>query len=140
MRTFTLDLDALVALINGRETLEHWLDLDSGGVTLPMVYRFRPWNNDPGKCLMEVILLRPNPVGEPAPPPAKMHMLSDDEDWGCASELGWLGLVFDQDVVNVARMQQGLKTTRRKGVVMSVYQESRIRHMHNTLSQYLSQP
>lgn len=33
MRTFTLDLDALVALINGRETLEHWLDLDSGGVT-----------------------------------------------------------------------------------------------------------
>ena len=111
-----------------------------GGVTLPMVYRFRPWNNDPGKCLMEVILLRPNPVDEPAPPPAKLHMLSDDEDWGSASELGWLGLVFDQDVVNVARMQTGLKTTKRSGVVMSIYQESRIRHMHRTLSNYLSKP
>ena len=112
-----------------------------GGITLPMVYRFRPWNNDPAQCLMEVILLRPNPVDGPPPPPVKMRMLSDDEDWGAASEeLGWLGLVFDQDVVNVERMQKGLNTTRRKGVVMSVYQESRLRHMHNTLTQYLQQP
>lgn len=32
MRTFTLDLDALVQLINGREQQEHWLDLESGSV------------------------------------------------------------------------------------------------------------
>lgn len=36
MRTFTLDLDALIELINGREQQEHWLDLESGRVlTLP---------------------------------------------------------------------------------------------------------
>ena len=111
-----------------------------GGITLPMVYRFRPHDNDPGKCLMEVILLRPNPQDGPPPAPAKMRLLSEEEDWGAAEELGWLGLVFDQDVVNVARMQKGLETTRRKGVIMSAYQESRIRHMHNTLSQYLELP
>ncbi|WP_161866231.1 UPF0158 family protein [Pseudomonas yangonensis] len=32
MRTFTLDLDALIQLINGREQQEHWLDLESGNV------------------------------------------------------------------------------------------------------------
>lgn len=32
MRTFTLDLDALLQLINGRDQLEHWLDLESGSV------------------------------------------------------------------------------------------------------------
>ena len=32
MRTFTLDLDALTRLINGREPQENWLDLESGSV------------------------------------------------------------------------------------------------------------
>lgn len=32
MRTFTLDIDALAQLINAREQLEHWLDMDSGEV------------------------------------------------------------------------------------------------------------
>ncbi|MDP9938836.1 UPF0158 family protein [Ectopseudomonas alcaliphila] len=32
MRTFTLDLDALIQLINGREQQENWLDLESGKV------------------------------------------------------------------------------------------------------------
>lgn len=36
MRTFTLDIDALTRLINGREQQENWLDLESGKVlTLP---------------------------------------------------------------------------------------------------------
>lgn len=32
MRTLTLDLDTLTLLINGRETLEHWLDMEAGSV------------------------------------------------------------------------------------------------------------
>lgn len=32
MRTLTLDLDTLTLLINGRETLEHWLDIEAGSV------------------------------------------------------------------------------------------------------------
>ncbi|MFV3384019.1 hypothetical protein ACNFCJ_00890 [Pseudomonas sp. NY15364] len=32
MRTFTLDLDTLTQLINGREQQENWLDLESGSV------------------------------------------------------------------------------------------------------------
>ena len=32
MRTLTLDLDTLTQLINGRETLEHWLDMEAGTV------------------------------------------------------------------------------------------------------------
>lgn len=32
MRTLTLDLDTLAQLINGREPLEHWLDMKAGTV------------------------------------------------------------------------------------------------------------
>ena len=40
-----------------------------GGYLTPLVYRFRPWDDDPGRCLMEVMLLDPLPVG-PRPAPA----------------------------------------------------------------------
>ena len=38
MRTLTLDLDTLTQLINGRETLEHWLDMEAGTVLSPVSY------------------------------------------------------------------------------------------------------
>ncbi len=87
---------------------------------------------------MEVMLLYPRPEGKECPPPAHLRHLGPDESWADAQELGTLGAIFDQDTANMPRVQTGLKTTRRPGIVLGHYQESRIRYMHHVLDQYLS--
>jgi hypothetical protein len=47
-------------------------------------------------------------------------------------------MVADQDTNNLMRIQKGLRTTRKPGVTLARYQESRIRHFHNTLDDYMA--
>ena len=49
-----------------------------------------------------------------------------------------LGQIFDQDTGNMGWMQEGMLTSRKKAGVLANYQESRIRHMHMTLDEYLA--
>jgi hypothetical protein len=51
--------------------------------------------------------------------------------------LGSLARVFDQDEFNLEAVQKGLRTTRKAGVTFAVYQESKIRHFHHLLDQWL---
>ena len=67
-----------------------------------------------------------------------MRMLSDDEPWSSASELGTLGHVFDQDMANLPYVQDGLKASKNGEVQLGDYQEIRIRHFHRTLDRYLA--
>jgi len=53
------------------------------------------------------------------------------------STLGSLARVFDQDEFNLEAVQKGLRTTRKAGVTFAVYQESKIRHFHHLLDQWL---
>jgi len=103
------------------------------------VYRFRPAGHDPDRCIAEVILLAP-PVGpgqdKPVAPPVRW--LAEGEDFADITELGLLGPVFDQDYFNLPYLQQGLHTTRKPGITLANYQESRIRHFHRLLEQWLS--
>ncbi len=103
-----------------------------------LVYRFRPWANDPEQALMEIIVLPPAPKDAPVPPPASMHLLGPDETFADAKELGDLGPFFDQDLGNMEWVQKGLRVTRKTGVTLARYQESQIRHFHRTLDGYLS--
>ena len=52
--------------------------------------------------------------------------------------MGVYGPVIDQDIPNLARMTKGLKATRKKGVTLARYQESRIRQYMKTLEEYLN--
>jgi len=108
-----------------------------GGYLTPLVYRFRPWTDDPGRCLMEVMLLEPLPVGA-RPAPAALRFLRDDEAFADAPELGFLGPILDQDTRTVARVQRGLRASRQPETVLARYQEGRIRHFHQVLGEYLS--
>jgi hypothetical protein len=49
-------------------------------------------------------------------------------------------MVADQDTDNLMRIQRGLRTSRKPGVTLTQYQESRIRHFHETLDAYLAGP
>jgi hypothetical protein len=45
--------------------------------------------------------------------------------------------ILDQDITNMIRMQKGLRSSAKPGVTFARYQESRIRHMHAVLTEYI---
>lgn len=105
-----------------------------------LVYRFRPYGNDPDMSIAEVILLTPVAAGAERPEPAPVHWIGIDDDWTVATELGRLAGVLNQDSGNVPFVQQGLKTLARQRpqVTLARYQEVRIRHFHRTIDDYIS--
>ena len=98
-------------------------------------YRFRPNGNDHRSSIMECIMLAPF-EGE-RPPAAKVHWLGEDEKW--SSALGFLGKVFDQDTFNMPKVQAGLESTYQTGIVLSAYQESKVRWLHHKLTEWVGE-
>jgi phenylpropionate dioxygenase-like ring-hydroxylating dioxygenase large terminal subunit len=101
-----------------------------------IVYRFRPCGRRHDRCIMEVIYLAP--FRGRRPPPAPVHWLSDDEDWTCAPELGFLARVFNQDTANLGRVQAGLESAAHDVVTLARYQETKIRHFHALLDRWIA--
>jgi hypothetical protein len=85
---------------------------------------------------MEVYFLAPF-KGE-RPSPAKTHWLTAEQDWTDAEELGMLARVFNQDSMNLPNVQIGLEAAQNTEVVFSRYQETKIRHFHHLLNQYVN--
>ena len=100
-----------------------------------IVYRFRPNGNDHRSSIMECMMLAPF-EGE-RPPAVKVHWLEEDETW--SSVLGFLGKVFDQDSFNMPKVQQGLEATYMDGIVLSGYQESKVRWLHHKLTEWVGE-
>jgi hypothetical protein len=111
-----------------------------GGHGVPICYRFRPYRNDPERSVMEIMLLFAKAEDGSHPPPAKPHWLTEDQNWSDAPELGSAGFVADQDTENLRRIQRGLRASHKPGVTLANYQESRIRHFHQTLDSYMGEP
>ena len=101
-----------------------------------IVYRFRPWQNRPDRSLMECYYLSPF-KGE-RPKPAPMHLLTEDDDWTDAPELGLLARVFNQDEFNMAKVQAGLESGAMDVVTFADYQETKMRHFHGLLDHWLT--
>jgi phenylpropionate dioxygenase-like ring-hydroxylating dioxygenase large terminal subunit len=108
------------------------------GLTLPMVYRFRPDPKDPDFCTFDLLMLRPKPIGRPAPPPPEPIELGVDDSYTLAKGLGILGAIYDQDTGNMAAQTRGFKASRKRGQTLGNYQEMRIRHLHQTVERYLA--
>jgi nitrite reductase/ring-hydroxylating ferredoxin subunit len=100
-----------------------------------IVYRFRPNGDDHRSAIMECMILAPF-AGE-RPPPAKVRWLAPNDPW--SSALGFLGKVFDQDAFNMPKVQQGLESTYRHGIVLSGYQESKVRWLHHKLGEWVGE-
>jgi nitrite reductase/ring-hydroxylating ferredoxin subunit len=98
-------------------------------------YRFRPNGDDHRSSIMEVFLL--SPFSGERPPPASTTFLGPDDDWVDAPELGLLGKVFQQDNFNMPMVQRGLRTTRKAGVTLANYQESKVRWLHHLLGRWV---
>ena len=111
-----------------------------GGLGSPLFYRARPDGNDPGSCLFEVMLLLPVAPGAPRPAPAERRWLEPHEKWSDVPELSFFGPVLDEDQAIMPRVQRGLRASRKPGLTLGLYQESRIRHFRRTLAEYVPAP
>lgn len=106
------------------------------GLSLPMVYRFRPDPADPDYSYFDLYFLRPSdPVT--APPPPEPMMLDVKDSYTLAEGLGFLGAVYDQDTDNMAAQTRGFKTCAKGGQTLGNYQEVRIRHLHQRVKDYV---
>lgn len=107
------------------------------GNAFPMAYRVRPMGDDHEWCIFEVLVLMFMPEGAPRPKDAQLVMTPADEPWGAVKELGGLGPIIDQDMVNLVKLQRGNKSDGLKVVHLANYQERNIRNMHNNLDEFM---
>ena len=109
------------------------------GVSLPMVYRFRPLGTDVERCLFEILFLRPLAEGEERPDAPEVAMVSEEESYDVVPGMDpYLAHVYDQDTANLRAQQQGFNASKKRGETLGNYQEARIRHFHRTLDRYLA--
>lgn len=102
-----------------------------------IVYRFLPNGDDHNSCIFDVMLLFRYKKGTERPAAATVTKLRPDQKFCEAKEIGDLGPVFDQDDANMPAVQRGMKASHKKAVSLGSYQESRIRHLHQTLDKYI---
>ncbi len=107
------------------------------GYAIPITYRFRPWDNDPNRSLMEIMLLHPIPTDGDYET-AEVHHLEPGETWSNAPGFEQLGMVIDQDMDNLPRIQRGLRAANHASITLSDYQEIRLRHFHRRLDHVLA--
>src|SRR5690606_7743074 len=102
-----------------------------------LVYRFRPYKSDPNRCIMDILLMAPWPEDKPRPAPAEIHWLKPGEDVSAAPELGQLARIFLQDIGNMPRVQEGLKTSGNGYIIVSSHHEAPMRHLHDLYEKWM---
>ena len=55
-----------------------------------------------------------------------------------AEELTGIGVIFDQDMSNIPEVEAGMRTSKKGAVTYANYQESRLRHYHQTIDKYIA--
>jgi nitrite reductase/ring-hydroxylating ferredoxin subunit len=107
------------------------------GISLPMVYRFRPHPRDHRKSIYEVFFLRPVPKDGKRPMPAEPIRLADDQSFKKAEGMDpGFGAILDQDTENLMLQQEGLEATAKPGITLGNYQEIRVRHFERSVDKY----
>lgn len=109
-----------------------------GGQATPLVYRFRPHGDNPEESIMEIMLLFAKGADGSHPPPARCTTIGIEDSWHKIPGIGTAADVTDQDTDNLKRIQRGVRASKKPGVTLSNYQESRIRHFHRTLDEYMA--
>jgi phenylpropionate dioxygenase-like ring-hydroxylating dioxygenase large terminal subunit len=102
-----------------------------------IVYRFRPYKDEPEMCIMETYLLRPFKSERPKPVPTRW--LGPEETHLDAVEMGELARIFYQDEFNIEEVQKGLHSLKAigRGTAHGVYQAGKIRHFHKLWNQWI---
>jgi len=108
-------------------------------VGLPLIQQFRPDGDDHDRCLFDQMVLRPKPTDGSSYQVADVVRIEEHESYSVAKDMDpFLAHVLDQDT-NIMRWQrEGMYASEKGAETLSIYQESRIRHVHQTLDKYLN--
>jgi phenylpropionate dioxygenase-like ring-hydroxylating dioxygenase large terminal subunit len=139
--TAALDLEALSdsEVLDGIQYFLFPNLVPFGGIGTSLTYRFRPLGHDPNRCLFEIYVLGLQPrVDDPARPRLEPHDVAPGGCFADFPEFGILGQILDQDTRIMHLNQAGLRASPQRGNVLGVYQESRIRHLHRTLDEFVA--
>jgi phenylpropionate dioxygenase-like ring-hydroxylating dioxygenase large terminal subunit len=109
------------------------------GLSLPMIYRFRPDPENPDFSTFDLLFLRPKPLDGPAPPPAEPVDLDVEDSYSLVEGIGRLGYVYDEDTSNLAAQTRGFKSSLKRGQTLGNYQEIRARHLHGMVDRYIQE-
>ena len=111
------------------------------GISLPLVYRFRPDPRDHRTCLYEIMYLRPKPRDGSDYAPAEPVHLTAEQAFGEAEGMDkGFALIIDQDTENLVLQQEGLEASAKSGLTLGNYQEIRIRHFEQAIDRYMAMP
>ena len=111
------------------------------GISLPMVYRFRPDPRDHRKSFYEVLFLRPLPTDGSHPVTAECQVLEDHQSFKDAEGMPpAFGDILDQDTDNLFLQQEGLEASMKDSITLANYQEVRIRHFEQAIDKYVAMP
>lgn len=107
------------------------------GEGAPLWYQFLPLGNNPNESVMDVRFLLPMPANGQRPPTAQRTDLDFDEGYRAGKVgFGLFDEVFDQDMSNVPRVQEGCRTGSpdTEYVNLGLYQECRIQAFQSRLA------
>lgn len=103
----------------------------------PLAYRFLPVPGNPDETMFDMLIFKPKIAGE-EPPPVEYHAIGLDQSYTETGVLpAWLAQIYDQDASAFPFVQQGMHDGSGQDIVFSSYQEVRLRHLHQTLGQYI---
>ena len=108
------------------------------GISLPMIYRFRPDPRDHRRTIYEVMFMRPKPLDGDFEM-AEVQILRDDQSFAEAEGMDpGFGVILDQDTDNLYAQQEGLEASAKPGITLADYQEIRIRNFERTIDTYMA--
>ncbi|MCJ1962368.1 aromatic ring-hydroxylating oxygenase subunit alpha [Novosphingobium mangrovi (ex Hu et al. 2023)] len=108
------------------------------GISLPMIYRFRPDARDHRRTIYEVMFMRPKPRSGDFET-AEVQVLADHQSFAEAEGMDpGFGRILDQDTDNLHAQQEGLEASAKAGLTLADYQEIRVRHFEQTVDRYMA--
>ncbi|MFC0685775.1 RHO alpha subunit C-terminal catalytic domain-containing protein [Novosphingobium clariflavum] len=111
------------------------------GISLPMIYRFRPDARDHRRTIYEVMFMRPKPRDGSEVETAEVEILADHQSFTEARGMDpGFGRILDQDTDNLHAQQEGLEASAKPGITLGDYQEVRVRHFEQTIDTYMALP
>jgi phenylpropionate dioxygenase-like ring-hydroxylating dioxygenase large terminal subunit len=105
---------------------------------LALIQHFRPDGHDPDRAIFDQMVLRPKPADGSDYEVGEMVEIGEHDTFASVPSVDpFLASVLDQDTDIMRWQREGMYASLKGAETLSVYQESRIRHLHDTLDKYL---
>ena len=88
---------------------------------------------------MDLVFLTPVPRSGERPAPADIIRIGKDVSFTEVETMdSAMAHIYDQDTGNLKNQQLGFMTSKKAGMTLANYQESRIRHLHHKIDEYMA--